>query len=62
MSDAQGQRVEWDIFFRFVRNVLSRLFKTLFVERELSESIKEGRLSLKRVADIQRNLDEPAKV
>lgn len=54
--------MEWDIFFRFVRNVLSRLFKTLFVERELSESIKEGRLSLKRVADIQRNLDEPAKV
>lgn len=43
MSDAQGQRVEWDTFFRFVRNVLSRLFKTLFVERELSESIKEGR-------------------
>lgn len=36
--------MEWDTFFKFVRNVLSRLFKTSFVEkRTFSESIKEGR-------------------
>lgn len=43
----------------------SRLFKTSFVEKRtvlVNQSKKEGRLSLRRVADIQRNLDEPAKV